>query len=114
MIQKRVTLSKFPVDKRRIVTQRPAAWRGLRVEYPTALDPTGGSSYVTVTEVEPGSPAAKAGLRPGASISHAAGTPLETPDDFRRAVADASGPVKLTLLKSADKIEVLTVEAEEP
>ncbi|HUY36793.1 MAG TPA: trypsin-like peptidase domain-containing protein [Pirellulales bacterium] len=128
--QKRVTLSKFPVDKRRIVTRRPPAWRGLRVEYPTALDLTGGmnlvepqlrfnrggfpGTYVTVTEVESESPAAKAGLRPGASISHAAGTPLETPDDFRRAVADKSGPVKISVVKSTGEIEVVTIAPEEP
>jgi len=123
LLQKQVTLSKFWVDKRRIATRRPPAWRGLRVEYPTAVDPTGGSqgqldqgsfkgTYVTVTEVEPGSPAAKAGLRPGAPISHAAGRSLETPDDFRGAVADKTGPVQVTVVTPTGEGSVVIIAAE--
>ena len=55
---------------RKIVTVRPEAWRGLRVDYPSAyVDPEqparGGALFideaVVVSEVEPGTPAAQAG-----------------------------------------------------
>ena len=100
LLQKRVALSKFPVDKRRIATQRPPAWRGIRVDYATAVDLTGGlnlleprgrfdrgsfsGTYVTVTEVEPGSPAANAGLKPA-----------------RRSVRLPTRPLKLPMISAA-------------
>ncbi len=65
-------LSKYPVRGKKIVTEAEPLWRGLRVDYPTAVvDQEGrgmmGLSFpaagVTVVEVAEGSPAFAAGLR---------------------------------------------------
>jgi len=101
-----VTLSKYPVLGKKIVTQRPEAWRGLRVDYPSAYVDSeqparGGDLFVdeavVVSEVEPGSPAAQAGARRGMLISHVDGKPVRTPQEFRAALADKAGPVELRL-----------------
>lgn len=82
----------------------PTTWRGLRVEYATAaplfrdqsrdLDPAGS---VGVIEVEQGSAAWKAGLRPGDFVSHVAKTRVATPQQFHDAVASLPGEVLLRL-----------------
>jgi S1-C subfamily serine protease len=123
-LQKRVVLSKYHVRLKQIVTQRPAVWRGLRVDYPTAVlparelleRPRGGfaGTCVAVSEkVESGSPADQAGIKLGTLISHVAGTPIETPDDFRRAVAGHTGDVSLTVLYPNETKRV-TIKAEAP
>ena len=50
------------------------------------------TTAVRVTEVQEGSPAAKAGIEPGDVLLSADGTPAETPDQFI-AVVQKSGPV---------------------
>ena len=50
---------------------------------------------VAVTEVETGSPAAKAGLKPGQIIRSIDGKPLKNPRDFLRLAEDLQGPVSL-------------------
>lgn len=101
-----VRLGKYPVRGPKIVTNRPPAWRGIQVDYPTAVvDPKyrarGEATYfedaVLVTEVEQASPAWEAGLRPGMSISHVAGRHVRTPDDFRSTIVGRSGPVTVRL-----------------
>ena len=99
-----VTLSKYPVRGKKIVTVRPEAWRGVRVDYPSAVVESdqplrGGLSFydeaVVVTDVEPGTPAEKAGVKRGMLVSHVDGTPVRTPKEFQAAVARKPGPVKL-------------------
>src|SRR5207247_2623340 len=74
------TLTKNNIPGKKVVTNPEPAWRGLRVEYPSALRPlsltfTGAgpdpipSGCVIITEVAAGSPAAALGLRPGMRIS---------------------------------------------
>ena len=101
-----VTLSKFAVLGRKIVTVQDPAWRGLRVEYLTAVvDAEGhfrGSSSPTddaviVTEVAEGSPAWLAGLRRGMLITQVDHTAVRTPKEFSVAAARNSGPVQLRL-----------------
>lgn len=104
-----VTLGKYPVRGVKIVTDMPPAWRGLRVDYPTAefrflLADWSGREYqaikqgcVVISEVEPDSPAALAGLRAGALISHVQGKPITSPREFRQQLQGKSGPVELTL-----------------
>jgi len=101
-----VRLGKYPVRGPKIVTNRPAPWRGLQVDYPTVLvDPKyrmrGESVYfedaVLVTEVQQESPAWQAGLRVGMSISHVAGRQVRTPEEFRTTIAGRSGPVAVRL-----------------
>jgi S1-C subfamily serine protease len=53
---------------------------------------------VKVTEVEPGSAAARAGLRPGLLIIAADGKPVLHPNDLNDAVRNSSGALKLTLV----------------
>jgi S1-C subfamily serine protease len=101
-----VTLSKDRVLGRKIVTVQPEAWRGLRVDYPSAYvaaeqPARSGRIFaddaVVVTEVEPGSPAAQSGLKPGMLIGHVDGRAVRAPKEFRSAVAGKAGPVELRL-----------------
>jgi serine protease Do len=112
-----VSLAKYAVQGRKIVTASDPAWRGLRVDYPTAVvdeagRPRGGTSFpdnaVMVLEVSEGSPAHAAGLRPGTLITHVDGAPARTPKDFAAAVARNRGPVQLRLAGS-EKAAVCTV-----
>jgi S1-C subfamily serine protease len=54
---------------------------------------------VKVTEVEPGSAAARAGLRPGLLIVAADGKPVLHPNDLNDAVRNSSGALKLTVVE---------------
>jgi serine protease Do len=53
---------------------------------------------VKVTEVEPGSPAARAGFQPGMLIIDANGKPVLHPNDLADAARKASGTLKLTVV----------------
>jgi S1-C subfamily serine protease len=112
-------LSKYPVTGNKVVTSRPPAWRGIRVDYVTAsnnfatwanqrrLDPQGA---VLVTEVQEYSPAWKEGLRPDMMISHVGNKRVATPKDFLDAVANQEGPVKLRLTLPPSERPVRTIE----
>jgi S1-C subfamily serine protease len=92
-----VTLAKLGVAGKKVITNQPAGWRGLRVDFATALDavqlaeaiesnaldPEG---CVLVAEVEPGSPAAAAGVKPGMFISHVGSQRVSTPGEFYDAI----------------------------
>ncbi|MCC6123678.1 MAG: trypsin-like peptidase domain-containing protein [Pirellulales bacterium] len=99
-------LSKYPVRGKKIATQAEPLWRGLRVEYPTAVVDEQGrgmsgiafpSEGVTVVEVAENSPAAAAGLRVGAIVTHVGRTPVNSPKEFRAAVENSSGPVTVQI-----------------
>lgn len=99
-----VTLAKYPVQGTKIVTVAAAAWRGLRVEYTTAVVGAPWASQfratrfdegVAVVEAAEDSPAWKAGLRPGMLVTHVGATAVGSPRQFRAAVADQAGPVAL-------------------
>jgi serine protease Do len=101
-----VELSKYAVRGRKVVTETDPPWRGLRVEYPTAVvDDEGrlrysaptGENAVVVVEVAEGSPAAAAGLRRGMLITHVDRQPVRTPQEFALAAARNRGPVQLRL-----------------
>jgi serine protease Do len=101
-----VELSKYAVRGRRIVTASDPLWRGLRVEYTTAMVDEeghlhGGGSVtgdaVIVAEVAEGSPAAAAGLRRGMLITHVDRLPVRTPKEFALAAARNPGMVQLRL-----------------
>lgn len=101
-----VTLTKYHVPGVQVVTNAPPAWRGLHVDYATALprdeltlaeqsgriDPQG---CVLVSKVEEGSPAWQAGVRSGRFISHVGSQRVSSPEEFREAVAAAEGTVDL-------------------
>jgi serine protease Do len=99
-----VPLTKYRVRGKRIVTTAAPAWRGMRVDYATAVQDAYSFSAaagvspgeaIAVTEVEKGTPAWDAGLRPGMLVSHVERTPVQTPKDFRDAVSKKTGPVEL-------------------
>jgi serine protease Do len=101
-----VILAKYPVSGRKIITTPSPAWRGMRIDYPTAVsdsDPqvrarmTFFDDGVIVTDVREGTAAWDAGLRPGMRITHVGRTPVRTPKQFWAAVAGQDGPVQLRL-----------------
>ena len=96
----------MPLRGKKIVTAPDPAWRGLRVEYPTAVVDEesrvrGGMSFVDnaviVVEVAEGSPAWTAGLRRGMLIAQVDGAAVRTPKEFAAAVGRNRGPVQLRL-----------------
>lgn len=112
-----VTLSKFAVLGNKVVTVSEPPWRGLRVEYTTAVVDAeghfrGGASIpdnaVIVTEVTEGSPAWAAGLRRGMLIAKVDRTPVRTPKEFAAAAARNKGPVQLDMA-GAEKPAMRTV-----
>jgi S1-C subfamily serine protease len=103
LIDRTIVLAKSPVDGEIIATNRPMAWRGLRVDYTSTLNyRTFGQSFldasspgVVVTEVEEGSPASAAGLKKGQVIRRVGERAFTAPQAFRDAVAGLEGPVTL-------------------
>ena len=101
-----VTLSKRFVESSRIAitSQPPSFWRGVRVDYATAIprfsqlsgnvDPEG---CVAVVEVQTDSSAWRAGLRPGLFVSHVGQQRVARPADFNAAVANLEGDAELRL-----------------
>ena len=105
LMEKRVVLSKFPVKGEVIATNRPALWRGLRVDYPNVAPNVGGGQDllqamarggVVVVEVIPGSSADVAGIRPGQVVLAVGDLPVKSPPDFERAISGKDGPIELT------------------
>jgi S1-C subfamily serine protease len=97
-----VTLAKFPVPGTPIASRRARPRAGLRVDYASVLGqhtrfiPEG----VVVRDVEPSSPAERAGLRPDTIIRKVNGTLVESPSQFYAAMDQAVGAVELTCLNA--------------
>ena len=62
------------------------------------------------TEVDPESPAARAGLERNVLITHVGGTRVDTPREFRRAVEGRDGAVELRLWRSPEDRPTCRVE----
>lgn len=101
-----VTLGKWPVSEEEgIIATNPRypAWRGLRVDYPTARARflqrpiRRFPAAVAVLEVAPESPAQEAGLQRGDFITHVGQTPVQTPKEFHQAVQGRHGDLALQL-----------------
>jgi serine protease Do len=119
----KLVLAKYRVHGQSVATSRPPAWRGARVDFWTAvvdfrldreqLVEVDHDGCVVVTEVEPESLAARAGLKPGLSITHVADARVTTPQEFRAAVESLAGAVKLRIVGATieDRTE-LTIDAE--
>jgi S1-C subfamily serine protease len=117
-IQRSVTLSKKFVQARRprIVTQTDQHWRGIRVEYlsavadfrelSTRLAADGG---VVVVESAPDSAGFEAGIRRGDLITHVSGRAVRTPEEFAKATENHAGAVELQLIASDGRPSVITV-----
>lgn len=107
-----IVLGKWPVvdDEGIVARVRPPAWRGMRVDYSTARKrylsrtfqgPTEVPPGVLVVEVQPESPAAKAGLQPGDFITHINGSGLlRSPEEFLQK-APPEGSTQAVTLKLA-------------
>ena len=105
VIEKTILLSKLPISGEVIATNRPAPWRGLRVDFVSAAPrPVNGFAVlsamarggVLVTEVEPGSAADEAGIKVGQYLINVEGAAVKNPLDFARAVGKLNGPVRIT------------------
>jgi S1-C subfamily serine protease len=104
LIERTVELAKYRVAGEIIATNRPPAWRGLRVDYTSTLPYTtrgdgllsamarGG---VVITEVENGSAAARADLKAEQLIRSVEGKAIKSPREFYQAVAGLRGPVSV-------------------
>ena len=96
-----VTLAKLHVPGKRIASSlggRPY-FRGLRVDYSSIASQRFGyvPPGVLIGEVLPNTSADRANLKSGDVVSHVNRQPIATPAGFYQAVADARGPVELTL-----------------
>jgi serine protease Do len=103
-----VTLAKLAVTGKKIASVRSEAWRGIRVDYATALeaaelaqaassgalDPQG---CVLVAEVEEKSAAWNAGVRKGMFISHVGGKRVTTPAEFQAATQSVGNKFDIRL-----------------
>lgn len=110
MRQTKVSLAKYYVAGEKVITQPAPSWRGIRVDFATAvppeqlaaasqlgkIDPAG---CVVVAEVDPESVSWKQGVRQGMFISHVGETRVSSPKEFWAAVEDKSSSLKLRFTK---------------
>jgi S1-C subfamily serine protease len=115
-LTEQVVLTKSNIRGRKIVTNRPDPWRGMRIDYASAfLDAqqpmqfASSSEAVIVSDVEANSPAAAAGVKSGMLITQVDGRTVRTPRDFLSAVADKNGAVRLKLEATDPSGAVLVV-----
>lgn len=101
---RKVVLSKLGISGEVLSTNRRDAWRGLRVDYVSVIrnravgvDVLEAMSRggVLITEVDPDTPAAMAGLKVNQLILTVDGKPVRQPADFEKAVSGKDGPVDL-------------------
>lgn len=118
MVELAPQLSKFPVRGRKVVTAPPDTWRGLTVDYATMLlDPSGrpltslADGGIVVTAVEAESPAAEAGLQPNMLITHLGSTPVRSPREFFKLVAEQERAVELRVATAGGQSQKLIVLA---
>jgi serine protease Do len=104
-LDKMIPLSKFPTEGPIIATNRPKAWRGIRVDYTSTLAKgmlgveafeAMAKSPVSIVDVTPDSFAEAAGLRKGQILLRVAGKPVRTPADFSRLVQNIEGDATVT------------------
>lgn len=116
-----VELAKSFVMGRKVVTQPAPSWRGLSVDFPTALpnfqdrlreDPFFAQGGVVVTDVATGSPAEAIGIRAGVLITHVDGVRVHTPREFWQGVENKAGRVQLRLGVKADEQPERALEPE--
>ncbi len=110
VLEAAVSLGKAYIESGQVVTRRRPSWRGIRVDFATAIPPQvlgerAGSGHldeagcVVVAEVEKGTVSWDSGVRPYSYISHVGGERVTTPDEFFEAVGKAGDNVKLKFTK---------------
>jgi len=121
----RVTVAKLAPAGKNIVSVRPPSWRGMRVDFATALgaadlaqasasgalDPQG---CVLVTDVEDGSDAWKAGVRAGMFVSHVGKKRVTTPAEFQAATREVGSTFDVRLTRPAAPNERVQPDAGNP
>jgi serine protease Do len=116
LLTKEVTLSKKPMQTSRppYARQPDPVWRGLTVEYLTAM--SGFQQFgrlfdlraaVGVLDVARNSPAWQSGLRTGDFITQIAGQSVNTPAQFHHTAQDQTGDVSLTVLRGGRAVEMV-------
>jgi len=116
----RVLQTSVKLSKKHIQSSRPAfsqiedpTWRGLRVDYGTALPPNLLTRMLqgqvplgslAVIDVAGDSPAWKAGLRPGNLFTHVGDRQVSTPDEFFAAVAEEPGDVRIKVISGTPTV----------
>jgi len=108
LLEKTVELAKYPIpDQSEVIsTNVPPAWRGLRVDYtskhPNLVGQLGegillamARGGVVIIEVEPDSPADRAGLKKGQVITQIGVQRVRNPREFARVASGVKGPVTL-------------------
>lgn len=114
-LSKKYVASKIPAYS----INPPPSWRGLSVEYATAL-PTEMLRFMSrsmptppklaALQVEPNTAAWQAGIRPGQLILEVQGETVSTPDQFTELVNRFSGQsIEITLIDAADTLRKVTV-----
>lgn len=105
-----LSLGKAYIEQGQIVTRRRPLWRGLRVDFATAIPPLvlderardghlDEEGCVVVSEVQQGSVSWNSGVRPYCFISHVGGKRVTTPDEFYKAVEESDENVRLKFTK---------------
>jgi serine protease Do len=110
-----VTLAKLAVAGKIVAIVQPENWRGIQVDYATALGAAeltqaiasgayDAAGCVLVRKVEPDSTAWQAGVRPGMFISHVGGQRVSTPEEFLAAVADIGDRFDIRLTQPVESV----------
>jgi len=120
-----VTLAKYEVRGKKIITAPDPGWRGLSVDFTSAhrqmMPQFNGpfevrtlviDSAVLSVDVADDSPAWRAGLRRGMFITHVRNVPVSTPKEFYAQVAALKGDVELRVAAPAGQPPVVKVPAE--
>jgi len=116
----RVIQTSVELSKKHIPSSRPAfsqtedpTWRGMRVDYATALPPNLLTRMLqgqvplgslAVIDVAGDSPAWKAGLRPGNLFTHVGDRRVSTPEEFFAAVAEEAGDVGVKIISGTPTV----------
>lgn len=101
----------------------PKPWRGMMVDHITALPPerlladfgsVARRASIAVVDVQPGSPAWEAGLRPGDALISAAGQQFDSPELLRDAIGKIAGEVAIELIRPDGVVVPVRVAEEKP
>lgn len=116
---KTVTLAKYEVRGKNIVTSPRPTWRGMHVDFPSShpeLDPQFNQGLrlaapcVLVVEIDANSKAWAAGIRRGMLITHIDNVAVESPDEFTAQAAKTRGTVELRIEALPGQPPVVKVE----
>ncbi len=96
-------------------------WRGLQVDWATALPPLqllssrrSGNAEVAILRVDPDTPAWQAGLRPGQYVLRVNQQPISRPEQFYESVADDAAEVSLEIISNSGRPQRVVVSPAKP